>query len=143
MEAYFAALEQAFSDYRQDLDNYQRTHRPTEGLLGFGRSIKDDPCHERLDERVGKSVGEMCGLAPSPEDAERAVRLLLFRPDFETWPLSAQWMLRAVERHSLPLIQYLSPESAAAIYREYGDRYRRWERLPVQKTILKALKSRT
>ena len=49
MEELFAALEQAFRDYQSDLENYERKRRPTDGLLGFGRSLKDDACHERLD----------------------------------------------------------------------------------------------
>ena len=139
MEEHFAALEQAFRDYLQDLENYEKKRRPTDGLLGFGRSLKDDPCHERLDERVEKAVGEICASAPSPGEAERTVRMLL-RDDMQAWPLAAQWMLRAIERHAIPLIPFLTRETAAALLKEYAERYRPWDRLPVQREVHKALK---
>ena len=142
MEEAIAALEQAFLAYRQDLEEYEKKRRPTDGLLGLGRSLKDDPCHDRLDERVKQAVDALCQASPSPQDAERALGLLL-RADAPAWPLAAQWMLRAVERHSIPLIPFLSPESAGAFLREYAGRYRPWDRLPAQKEVLKALKARS
>ena len=141
MEEWIAALEQSFADYRLDLENYERKRKPTDGLLGFGHSLGNDPCHERLDQRVEQAAGEMCKLNPSPQDAERAVRLLL-RDDQQAWPLAAQWMLRAIERHSIPLIPFLAPESAGILLKEYAGRYRPWDRLPAQKEVFKALKSR-
>ena len=35
MEDCFAALEQAFEMYRQDLDEYERKRKPTDGLLHY------------------------------------------------------------------------------------------------------------
>ena len=142
MEEAFAALEEAFAAYRQDLDNYEKKRKPTDGLLGFGHSLKDDSCHERFDERVQQAIGQICNITPSPEQAERAARLLLTRDDLPSWPLAAQWMLRAIERHSIPLIPFLSEEAAAAFLKEYSARYKRWERLPAQKEVLKALKKK-
>ena len=52
MEEHLAALEQAFRDYRTALEACAKKYRPTDGLLGFGHSIKDDPCHEQMDNRV-------------------------------------------------------------------------------------------
>ncbi len=140
MEEFFTALAQAFVDYRQDLEQYEKKRRPTDGLFGFGHSLQDDPCHARFDERVEKAVAQICALPPSPEEAERAVRLLLPKNDPASWPLAAQWMLRAIERHAIPLIPFLSSGAAAAFLREYTDRYKRWERLPAQKELFKALK---
>lgn len=142
MNEYIGALEQAFADYRQDLENYQKKSKPTDGLLGFGRSLKDDPCHDRLYQKVEEIMEEMCASAPSEGDAERAARFLLFRDDVQTWPLAAQWMLRAVERHTIPLIPFLKPETASTLLRQYGKRYRPWDRLPVQKEVYKALRER-
>ena len=141
MEEYLNALAQAFDDYGQELEERQKKAKPTDGLLGFGRSIKDDPCHERVDVRVQKIVAELCALSPTPEAAARAARLLL-RADGFRWPVSAQWMLRALERHVLPLIPFLSPADAAALQKEYAARYKPWDRLPAQKTVYDALKTR-
>ena len=142
MEDHLAALTQAFSDYRQDVENYQRNQKPTDGLFGFGRSLKDDPCHALFDGRVQQAVDDLCAASPTPAEAEQAVRLLLARDDISSWPVASQWMMRAVERHSLPLIPFLSSEAAAALLKEYSDRCPRWERLPTQKAVFKALKAK-
>ena len=141
MEEHFAALEQAFAKYRQELEEFSRKSKPTDGLLGFGRSLKDDPCHDRFDGRVREAVDGICAASPTPEDAEKTVSLLL-RYDARGWPLAAQWMLRAMERHALPLIPFLAPEAAAVFQKEYAARYKAWERLPAQQEVFKALKRR-
>ena len=69
-----------------------------------------------------------------------AVALLIARSDSASWPLAAQWMLRAIERHSLPLIPFLAPAAAARLQKDYAARYRPWDRLPAQKEVLKALR---
>ena len=141
MDELLNALQEAFAAYRQELEAAQKKRKPTDGLLGFGNSIKDDPCHERFDERVAQAVSAIAAAQPSPTDARRVVRLLLIRDDLQAWHLSAQWMLRAAERHALPLIPFLSREAAAELSEEYTGRYKRWERLPVQKQVIKALKA--
>ena len=139
MEEHFAALELAFETYRQDLDEFARKSKPMDGLLGFGRSLKDDPCHDRFDERVKEAVDGIVAASPTPEAAKQTVSMLL-RSDMQSWPPAAQWMLRAIERHILPLIPFLSPDSAAAFQTEYAARYKPRERLPVQQEVFKALK---
>ena len=142
MEELLTALEQAFEDYRTALKECEKKYKPTDGLLGFGHSIKDDPCHAQVDERIGKITAEMRDAAPSPQEAERAALMLLARDDAATWPVSAQLMLRALERHCIPLISSLSPASANALLKKYDDRYKRWDRFPAQKEVYKALKER-
>ena len=139
MQQLFSDLEQAFLDYRGEIEAFEKKRRPTDGLLGFGHSLRDDACHDRLDEKVERAAAAIAGSCPSPEEAERAVRFLLSRAE-QPWPLAAQWMLRAVDRHCIPLIPFLLPEAAGAIYREYAARYRPFDRLPAQKELLKALK---
>ena len=81
MDETLASLKQAFGRYREEIEAYERKSKPTDGLLGFGRSLKDDACHERFDERVAQAVREMCAAQPAPDTAERAVRLLILRGD--------------------------------------------------------------
>ena len=142
MQEQLAALEKAFQDYREDLEKAQRKTKPTDGLLGFGRALKDDACHDRFDERIEEAVAALCALPPSPEDAEKAVRKLLLQEAMDL-PLSAEWMLRAAERHALSLISFLSPTDAAQILAAYQKRYRPWDRLPKQKEVLQALKKQS
>ena len=141
MEELLKALEQTFLDYRKALEECEKKYRPSDGLLGFGHSIKDDPCHEQMDRQVEKSVAEIYGANPSPEEAEKAVRMLLARDDVSAWQPSAQLMLRALERHCIPLIPFLSRETAGALLKKYDARYKRWDRFPAQKEVFKALKA--
>lgn len=142
MDGLLAELAQAFAAYRQDLERYEQKKNPLGGLFGVGSSLKDDSCHDRLDERIEKTVGEMSVLHPSPEDAARAVRMLLKPQDGTPWPLAAEWMLRAVERHTLPLIPFLTREDAAGFLKDYTSRYKPWDRLPAQKEVYRALRNR-
>ena len=142
MEELMAALDRAFTDYRRELEECQRKSKPTDGLLGFGHSIKDDPCHAQVDERVEKIAAEIRDAGPSPQDAERAVLMLLARDDTPAWPVSAQFMLWALERHCIPLIPFLSSETAYGCLKKYDARYKRWDRFPAQVEVYKALKAR-
>ena len=138
MEEYFAALSRAFADYRQDIEDFEHKSKPTDGLFGFGRSLQNDACNDRFDKHVEQAVTDLVSAGPSPEDAERAIRMILSQ-DTRAWPLAAQWMLRAVERHCIPLTPFLTPAAAATLQKEYAGRYRPWDRLPAQKQLLQAL----
>ncbi len=141
MEEWMTALETAFEEYGRELEASEKKQRVTDGLFGFGRSLKDDACHDRLDERVEEAVRGICAQGPGPEDAERAVRLLLFQRADRFGQVSAQWMLRAVERHALPLIPFLDAPDAGRLLKDYSARYRPWDRLPAQKQVFEALKA--
>ncbi len=140
MEELIAALDQAFCDYWTDLENYEKKRKPTDGLFGFGTPLQNDPCHDRLDRCLEQRVEDICRMKPSAEEAERAVRILLSQNTAHDWPIAAQWMLRAAERHSLPLIPFLKPEAAGAFLRLYADEYKPWDRLPVQNQVYQKLK---
>ena len=142
METIAAALEQAFSDYRKEVEECRRRLKPADGLFGIGHSLKDDACNDRFDRRVEQLVAAACALPPMPEEAERLARRLLLPQDTQPWPLAAEWMLRAAERHALPLIPFLDKAGAAALLKEYAARYRPWDRLPAQKQVCRALKER-
>ncbi len=141
MEELLAALEQAIEDYRTALKECETKYRPTDGILGFGHSIKDDPCHEQADQCVGRITAQIRDARPSPQEAERAALMLLARDDAAAWPASAQWMLRAIERHCISLVPFLSREAAKTLLKKYDARYKRWERFPAQEQVYKALKS--
>ena len=141
MRDYPSELQQVFSDYRADLEACREKYKPTDGLLGLSRSMNDDVCHDRFDERVKTLSAEFASSRPSSETAARMIRMLLFPEDFQSWPTSAQWMLRAAERHSIPLIPFLSREDAGLFCQQYVLRYPPRDLLPVQKKVCKALLS--
>ncbi len=140
MEELFAGLESAYADYARELEAGEKKQRVTDGLFGFGHSLKDDACHDRLDERLAGIVREILDARPSPREAERAVRLLLMPREKDFPQQSAVWMLRAAERHALDMIPLMDAAAAEKMLEEYSARYRPWDRLPAQKEIVKALK---
>lgn len=143
MEEKLQALTEAFENYRAELDKLMQKRKITDGLFGFGHGIKDDACHERLDEQVLEIIKQIAENAPSSEEAEQAIRLLLVREDRTEWIKEAELMLRAEERHALLLIPFLSPEAAGEWYKKYNACYKPWDRLPVQRDVAKALKKRS
>ena len=142
MEEYIAVLEQAYADYRRDVEVFEQHRRPADGLLGFGRTLGNDSCNERLDKRVEAAVRGLCESQPTPEIAQQAVKLLITWSGSGDLPMAAQWMLRAIERHSLPLIPYLRADAAAELLKEYSARYKPRDLLPAQKEVYKALNER-
>lgn len=140
MDTILTALEQAYSDYRAELAQAEKKQKPTDGLFGLGHSIKDDPCHDRLDERIAALVQQAAAEHIDAKLAAQALRLLYTQTSLYPYPESARWMLYATERHGLQLVPLLTREDAAELCREYGKRYKLWDRLPVQRQLHQALK---
>lgn len=142
MKDYPDEVRRAFRSYRTALEEAERKRKPTDGLLGFGRALKDDPCHEVLDREILTIVDEAAISELSAEIAASIVEALLFPESAPPWPLSAQWMLRAEERHALKLIPFVAEGDAADLAGRYASKYRPWDRLPAQKAVLQELKKR-
>ena len=134
-------LERIFLDYRRELEECAKKHKPTDGLFGFGHSLKDDACHEELDKKLKAFVGGLAGDL-TPTAAREVIRRLYTESDRYEYPLSAKWMLIACERYILALIPALTREDAAALLAEYAKRYRPWNRLPAQKEVCAELKKK-
>ena len=114
--------------------------KPGQGLLGFGKKPADDPCHPQFAEDLRVALAEL--EAEDPDSARRraVLELILFAPTEHREPLSVYWMLVAVHGLTPSLIRGLDPADAAALGDRYGKTYPRWERLPIQKDVFRALK---
>lgn len=140
MDDVITALTLAYSDYRSELAACEKKQKPGDGLFGFGHSSKDDPCHGRLDERIAAIVKQAAEEGIAPQQAAQAIRLIFTQTSLYPYSVSGQWMLYAAERHCMPLVPFLTGEDASALCKEYGKRYKPWDRLPVQKELYSALK---
>lgn len=87
-------------------------------------------------------MAELAQPGLAAQDAAGAARMIYTQTSLHAYPESAQWMLYAAERHILRLIPYLTREDAEVLRAEYGKRYKRWNRLPVQRQVYDALKNR-
>ena len=142
MDDPIALLEAVYQSYRKDLETAILKQRPADGLFGIGSSIERDPCHDRFDAQILALITQVSASDPSSDLARQLLQILLIHPDLAQWHVSAQWMLRAAERHALLLIPSLNAQDAAELVKQYDSQYKRWDRLPAQKDVYKALKAR-
>jgi len=130
-----------YDDYLNDTIWLEATHKPTEGLLGFGRRPDTDPCHDRFLEQLEPSITAISKDAPSSEVALAILRFIFEAPIAHKDNKQAYWMLLAVHGLTDKLIGFLSPEDSAGLTAWYGDAYPKHVRLPVQNAIAAHLQS--
>ena len=129
-------------NYNEAVKKMTAKLRPGDGLLGFGRDPKRDPCHMEFYEAVGEAVGRMVQAGLSPAQAEEAVRYLLTLYQEERYHSLTGPMREAVQGHARALVPLLEPSAARALALWYGKVYPRHRRLPVQNQLLKDLERR-
>ena len=140
METIEAALQRCVDRYEEDVDNMVARLRPGDGVLGFGRDPRRDPCHMAFYRAVGETVAR-CAEGLDAAAAFRAVQFLLSMTQ-EKRHMLVRPMMEAAQGHALPLIPLLEPGQAAELARWYASRYPRRQRLPVQDKVLRALEKR-
>ena len=129
-------------EYDQAMGKVAAQLRPGDGLLGFGRDPKRDPCHMEFYEAVGEAVGRMVQEGLTPAEAEETVRFLVTLAQEERYFDLTQPMREAVQGHARVLVPFLEPEAARQLAVWYDKAYPRRRRLPVQSQLLKELERR-
>jgi hypothetical protein len=137
--SWLSRIEALYDAYLLTAAELEKNRRFGDGILGLRPGPADDPCHQRFAAELGALLGESAAQSSSAEAAE-ILRLLFDKADDKRMPLSAYWMLIAVQGLGHELIGLLSPEDAAGLLAFYRKRYPRRVRLPVQDQILKQLK---
>lgn len=139
-----AACRDAFltlrANYLNAVRECERNRKPGDGLLGLKGGPAEDPCHDRFVEELSVLLESFYKDDPESIDTRMVLEALYDVPHKDSVPLSAYWMLIAVQGLCPELLQTLSREDACDLKEEFLARYRRWERLPVQNKILDALK---
>ena len=128
-EAYIAKVEQLVRD-----------RKPGEGVFGLKGGPKDDPCHDRFAEDLGALLKAYAREEHTPAETRALLEYIYTVPLEHREPRSAYWMLMAVHGLCGELVERLTREDAGALRRRYAADYPPWERLPVQKKTLDALK---
>ena len=131
-----------YEDYIAEVTSLERNRKPGEGIFGLRGGPADNPCHDRFAADLEQLLGEFTDAAPSPAEVRQLLEYMYTVPPAHREPRGAYWMLLAVHKLSLPLIPALTPQDAAALRTLYAKTYPRWERLPVQESLLSALKER-
>ena len=133
------AVQALYEAYIAKAEQLERDRKPGEGLFGFGKSPKDDPCHERFAADLQALLKDVLAGNPAPDEVREILRYIYFTPQEHTEPLSVYWMLQAVHGMTVDLAARLTPQDARSLRDEYVKAYRRWDRLPSHKKALAAL----
>ena len=136
---WLSRIEALYDAYLLTAAELEKNRKFGDGILGLRPGPADDPCHQRFAAELEALLRECAAEASSAEAAE-ILQLLFDKADDKRMPLSAYWMLIAVQGLGRELIGLLSPGDAAVLLTFYRRRYPRRVRLPVQDQILKQLK---
>ena len=137
------SLQVCMERYHEAVKKMTAKLRPGDGVLGFGRDPKRDPCHMEFYNAVGDAVKGMMQEGLSSEEAASAVRFLVtLGLDDGTYHSLTQPMREAVQGHARPLVPLLEPAAAQELAAWYAKAYPRHRRLPVQSQLLKELEHR-
>mgnify|MGYP007102093307 CR=1 FL=1 len=135
-----AQITALYESYLDTVRTLERNRKPGEGIFGLKGGPADDPCHDRFVDDLTAAIADFAAQEPSSEECRSVLEHMFTVPSAHRELRSAYWMLIAVHGLTPLLIARLSAADAAALYERYGKEYRRWERLPVQKQVLDALK---
>ena len=136
---WLSRIEALYDAYLLTAAELEKNRKFGDGILGLRPGPADDPCHQHFAGELEALLRECAAEASSAEAAE-ILQLLLDKADDKRMPLSAYWMLIAVQGLGRELIGLLNPGDAAVLLTFYRRRYPRRVRLPVQDQILKQLK---
>lgn len=134
-------IEAAYRVFLDGMEEYRRTRRAIDGLLGFGGS--GARCQDDFVSELRNAVGEYIENSPNTGDAYDTLLFMTSRANEyckhnkrdETY-----WMLLATHALALPLTELIEPADAAALSELFEDIYPKRERFPAQKKLLNALK---
>ena len=132
-------LKQKYFDYLTAVKELEQKAALTDGLMGFGRDPKTDPCHEAFYTDVASWVEEFLAADPTPEEVSQAAFWILQAAYPHEDHTTVFWILYAVHGHAAPLIPLMSPEGRRELAAWYDKHHPKRSRLPVQKKIAKLL----
>ncbi len=141
MSEYSERFSEILSEYRGALERGRKNIKPLSGIFGFVAGPGDDPCHSELHRKTEALTRPAAAEDAVPEDISALVCAVLQAEQNEVWPDYARLALIAAQRHTLPLVSRMNPESRAELAGWYEKRYPKRMRLPVQKRILEELKA--
>ena len=139
MNIWLDKITALYMDYIAKVSELESESSYADGLLGLGKKISDDPCHESFADSLEALLKEFADTAPSPDEVYTILEYICHAPAEYKEPVSAYWMLNAVHGFIIPLTERLSPDNAALLVKNYNEDIPRRQRLPIQKKLYTAL----
>ena len=135
-------IQRLYEDYLQKTEELERQRKPGDGLLGMGGGPDQDVCHDKFAEELTAVMQELAQFPVPSGDLHEILEYMYGVPLRHRDNSLAYWMLLAVQGLTAQLISHLEPRDASELLGWYRAAYPRFERLPVQKKVLSALKAR-
>ncbi len=131
-------LKSIYADYDQAVQEVRKNARAFDGVFGLGKDPRKDACHDRFYQEVGVWVTEFLAAEPNGEELLEAAMFITEAPTAYEGK-ECYWYMYASHGHLKPIIPLLSPESRTAVREKMEACYKKRERMPLQKEILKLL----
>lgn len=133
-------IKALYQEYTEKVRQLEAESSPTDGLLGFGRKISDDRCHDLFAEQLEDMLKKFADSKPSSDEIYAVLEYICHAPAEYSEPESAYWMLNAVHGLVCGLAEGLSHDDAQRLMKQYETDIPRHKRLPVQKKLWNILK---
>lgn len=136
------AFRKVYEKYLDQAAKAEQDRKIEDGLLGLGKRPSDDPCHDAFWKDMETLISSFLSDGPDENDVRDVLDFIYRAPTENKEFLSSYWMLVAVHGLTTDLISLLDQDDAKALLKQYKQAYPSWDRLPVQKQVLEALRSR-
>lgn len=131
-------LRTLYTDYHEKTKEVRKKARVFDGILGLGKDPRNHPCHEEYFEAVGAWVADFLATQPEQDVLMQAAVFLLEEP-LAYKEQECYWFMYAAHGHIKPMIPYLSKENCLELGQRLEKCYRKLDRMPLQKELLKML----
>jgi hypothetical protein len=133
-------IEKIYTEYIAAVKKIKSERKFTDGLMGFGTREDSFPCHNEFIEKLKNELNTIAQNTPSQAEAAEVLKYIYEAPIKNKGFQSAYWMMMAAHSVTECLFPLISDEQALEIAKWYAEIYPKWERLPAQDKVLKALR---
>lgn len=134
-------IKALYAEYASEVERLEGSRKLGDGLFGMGKKVSDDPCHDRFSDRLEELLKDFVATSPASSEVSEVLSYIYnVQKDHRDF-VSAYWLMNAVHGFTVELISFLTPQDAGELAEQYEKICPRSERFPVQKKVLKALKS--
>ena len=134
-------LESIYREYEEKLAQAEKQAGLFAGAFNMGDDPRKDVCNQMFYEALGQWVRDFLKTDPNACEVSQAAEWILNYPALHR-ENGTYWMAYAAQGHARELIPLLEREEAGRLARDYGSRYPRRDRMPVQRELMKALSDR-
>lgn len=131
-------LQELYAAYEPEATDAKKKSSYFASVLGTGNDHRNHPCHDLFYQGVGAVIGEFLSGAPSEQEVGLILQwLLMTAAAHKNQP--TYWYLYAIHGYAAPLVELADPALCRQLQEQYNKAYPRYERMPVQNNIYKAL----